>query len=105
VSKPLTGSLQGSAIRHPELEEKKAPPQLTREEVEAAEYRRDVKRRAFARREPVTINQEEEMREQKLRFRMDTTRSNPRTERATQRFRAREFEENRKDRHKAEKGE
>lgn len=105
VSKPLTGSTDGSAIRHPELEEPKPQAPVTREEIEAAEYRREMKRRAFKRNEPLTINQEEELREQKLRYRMDTTRTTPRTERITQRFRAREFEEARKDRHTVEKGE
>lgn len=105
VSKPLTGSFNGSALRHPELEEPKPQPELTREEIEAAEYRREVKRRAFKRREPLTVNGEEEQREQKLRMRMDTTRANPRTQRMVQRFRAREFEESRRDMHTAEKGE
>jgi len=105
VSKPLTGSIQGSALRHPELEERKPQPAATREEIEAAEYRRDVKRGAFMRSEQVVMNAEEEMRERNLRMRMDTVRSNPRTERVTQRFRAREFEEGRKDLHKMEKGE
>ena len=105
VSKPLTGSIDGSALRHPELEERKPQPAVTREELEAAEYRREVKRRAFKRNEPLTVNQEEEMREQKLRMRMDTRRADPTTTRMTQRFRAREFEESRKDRHTMEKGE
>ena len=98
-------SMQGSAIRHPELEERKAPVAPTREEIEAAEYRRETKRRAFNRREPITVNAEEEQREQKLRMRMDVARTNPRNRRVTERFRAREFEEARKDRHKMEKGE
>lgn len=105
VSKPLTGTIEGSALRHPELEEKKAPPPVTREEIEAAEYRREMKRKAFRRREPLTLNQEEEMREQKLRMRMDTVRATPRTERIKQRFRAREFEEARRDIYTQEKGE
>ncbi len=105
VSQPLTGSINGSAIRHPELEERKPPVAPTREEIEAAEFRRDTKRRAFSRREPVVVNAEEEQREQKLRMRMDVARTNPRNQRVTERFRAREFEEARKDRHKMEKGE
>lgn len=105
VSKPLTGSMDGSAIRHPELEERKGPKEVSREEIEAAEYRRELKRRAFKKNEPLTLNAEEEQREQKLRMRMDVTRSNPRTERITQRFRAREFEESRRDLHAMEKGE
>lgn len=105
VSKPLTGSIDGSALRHPELYDRRPDPPPTREEIEAAEYRREVKRGAFKRNEPVTVNAEEEQREQKLRRRMDTTRSDSRTKRITQRFRAREFEEARRDRYTAEKGE
>lgn len=105
VSKPMTSTVDGSAFRHPELDPPKPPPEVTREEIEAAEYRREMKSRAFERREPVAMNAQVEEREKKLRMRMDTQRTNPRTERMKQRFRAREFEDARKARHKVEKGE
>lgn len=105
VSKPLTGSAEGSALRHPELEEPKPLREPTREEIEAAEYRHEVKRRSLRSDGRLVLNEEEEMREQKLRRRMDLAKTNPRNKRMTQRFRAREFEETRRELHAQEKGE
>jgi putative FmdB family regulatory protein len=104
VSKPLTGTIEGSGLRHPELDDRPPPRPLTPEELEAAEYRRDVKRRAFMRREPMLVNQEEELREQKLRTHMAQTRGSSKTERIKRRFSAREHEEARRDVYKMEQG-
>lgn len=104
VSKPLTGVVEGGGFRHPEVNPKEPEKPLSAEELEALEFRREQKRRSGAAGAPMPANSPDERLERELTRRLATTRGTEKTEQLKKRFRAREKEVVRREKHRAERG-
>ena len=105
VSKPLSGRVEGNGYVHPEVKPKPPEKALTPEELEALEFRREQKRRLRREGAPAPGNYLDERRERELTKRLAAARGTEKVEGIKQRFRAREQEIARREKHQAERGE